>query len=241
MAEAESEKQVELHSPLTIERDTSARAFKVAQSTIDRLEKRIAVLEAQLAEARCELEILQMKPPAPQPVQVDPKTAALLVLDLSKRCDDPRLPCHKLVPLVAEFTRKARAAGIFIVFTVIHSQKGRPEGAIPEVFEPRPEEPVLYPGGYSKFHGGELHDLLGKRGIKTIIVTGSAANFACLYTATEAAEHLGYEVIVPSDGIVSWTEYEHDYSLYQLSVLPGGVSRRFRFTELALIHFSTQA
>jgi len=235
MTEAESEKQVELHSPLAIERDTSARAFKVAQSTIDRLEKRIAVLETQLAEARSELEILQMKPPAPQPVQVDPKTAALVVLDLSKRCDDPRLPGHKLVPLVAEFTRRARAAGIFIVFTVIHSQKGRPEGAIPEVFEAHLDrEPVLYPEGYSKFQGGELHDLLDKRGMKTIIVMGSAANFACLYTATEAAEHLGYEVMVPSDGIVSWTEY---YSLYQLSVLPGGVSRRFRGTELGLISF----
>ena len=238
MTEADREKQMELHSALTIERDTSARALKVAQSTIDRLEKRIAVLEAQLDEAGCELEILQLKPPAPQPIQVDPETTALLVLDLSKRCDDPRVPCHKLVPPVADFTRRARAAGVFVVFTGIHTQKWKPEGAIPEVFEAcLDREPVLYPEGYSKFYGGELHQILGKHGIKTIIVTGAAANFACLYTATEAVEHLGYEVIVPSDGIVSWTQYEHDYSLYQLSVLPGGVGWHFRFTELGLISF----
>ena len=238
MTGSENEKQGELHSPLVIERDTSVRAFKVARSTIDRLEKRIAVLEAQLAEARCELENLRLKSPVPQPVQLDPQTTALLVLDLTKRCDDPRLPCHKLVPPVAEFTRKVRDAGLFIAYTVIKGQKGRPEAALPQIFDPRPEEPVFYTDSYSKFHGTELHDTLRKRGIKTIILTGSAANFACLYTATDAAQHFGYEVVVPSDGVVSWTEYEHDYSLFQLSVLPGGTSRNFRFTKLALIGFS---
>ena len=238
MAGSENEKEIELHSRAAIERDTSVRAFNIARSTITRLEKRIAVLEAQLAEARCELENLRLKPPALQPVQLDPRTTALLVLDLTRRCDDPRLPCHKLVPRVAQFTRDARDAGVFVAFTIINGQKGRPEGALPEIFERRPEEPIFYTDSYSKFQGTELNDTLRERGIKTLVLIGSAANFACLYTATEAAQHFGYEVVVPSDGVVSWTEYEHDYALFQLSVLPGGTSRNFRFTELSLIAFS---
>lgn len=238
MTVPEDEQQAELHSPAAIERETSVRAFKVARSTIDRLEKRIAVLDAQLTEARGELEILRLKSPVPQPVQLDPQSTALLVLDLSRRCDDSRLPCHKILRSVAEFTRRVRDAGVFIAYTVIKGQKGRPEGVLPEIFDPRPEEPVFYTDSYSKFHGTELHDALRKRGIKTIIVTGSAANVACLYTATDAAQHFGYEVVVPCDGVVSWTEYEHDYALFQLSVLPGGTSKKFRFTKLELIGIS---
>ena len=228
------------HSALVIERETSLRSFKVAQATIERLKKRIAVLEAELAESGYALESLRQKVPASQPLDLDPRTTALLILDLTKRCDDPRLPCHRILPAVAEFTLKARDAGVFIAYTVIKGQKGRPEGALPDVFESRPEEPVFYTDSYSKFQETELHDTLGKRGIKRIIVTGSAANFACLYTATDAAQHFGYEVVIPSDGVVSWTEYEHDYALFQLSVLPGGTSRNFRFTELGLISFPQQ-
>ena len=238
MTDSESEKKREgLHSPLLIERDTSVRSFKVAQTTIGRLEKRIAVLEAELAEARGELENLRLKAPVPQPVQLDPQSTALLVLDLTRRCEDPRLPCHKLIPAAAEFTRKARDAGVFIAYTVIKGQQGRPEGALPETFGPRPQEPIFYTNSYSKFQGTELHDTLQKHGIKTIVLTGSAANFACLYSATDAAQHFGYEVVIPADGVVSWTEYEHDYALFQLSVLPGGTSAKFRFTELATIAF----
>jgi len=176
-------------------------------------------------------------PPA-QALTLDARTTALLALDLSTRCTDPRVPCHRLVPSISEFIKKARASGVFVVYTVISTQRGRPEGQVYPTFEAQPEEPVIYPDGYNKFVDGELQKILSARGTKTVIITGSAANFACMYTATEAAERYGYEVVVPSDGIVTWTPYEHHYSLFQLTVLPGGIAQRIHLTELRLISFA---
>jgi nicotinamidase-related amidase len=79
---------------------------------------------------------------------------------------------------------------------------------------------------------------LEPRAIDTLIITGSASNVAVLYTATAAARIHRYQVIVPVDGINARTEYAHEYSLYQLSVLPGGVYKRIRFSTLTRIKFN---
>ncbi len=223
---------------MAIERETGRRSLEVAQATISKLEKRIGVLEAQLDEARSEMETWRPKLPPPELLILEPRTTALLVLDLSTRCTDRRVPCSLLVPLIPPLLKKARSAGVFILYTIIHTQKGRPEGEVYHTFKPRPEEPVIYPDGYNKFTGGELQEILSQNGIKTVVIVGSAANFACLYTATAAAQLHDYEVVIPSDGIVTWTQYEHHYSLFQLTVLPGGVAQKIHITELDMITFS---
>jgi nicotinamidase-related amidase len=101
----------------------------------------------------------------------------------------------------------------------------------------RENEPVIYPDGFDKFTGEGLQRILEPRGIKTVIITGSATNVAVLYTATAAARIHRYEVIVPVDGVHARTQYAHDYSLYQLSVLPGGVYKLIRFSNLGMIGF----
>ncbi|MBI4331248.1 MAG: cysteine hydrolase [Chloroflexi bacterium] len=225
------------HTSVAIERETGRRALEVARSTITRLEKRVRVLEAQVEECRHELSEARPALPSPERLTLDAKTTALLVLDLGARCADPRIPCHRLVPVITDFLKKARQAGVFVVYTIIHQQKGKPEGAVFPTFDARPEEPVIYPDGYSKFVDGELQKILSAKGIKTVIVTGSSANFAVLYTATDAAQRYNYEVVAPADGVVSWTPYEHHYSLFQLTVLPGGVAQRVHLTELGMISF----
>lgn len=47
--------------------------------------------------------------PTPVDVTVDPKTTALLVLDLNARCENPAERCHKLVEPVAKFLPRAPA------------------------------------------------------------------------------------------------------------------------------------
>ena len=103
---------------------------------------------------------------------------------------------------------------------------------VARLLQRREPEPVIYPDGFDKFTGGDLQRILEPRGIKTLIITGSATNVAVLYTATAAARIHRYEVIVPVDGVNARTQYAHDYSLYQLSVLPGGVCKCIRFTTL---------
>ena len=178
------------------------------------------------------------KKPEPVAVEVDHRTTALLVLDLSARCEDPKLTCHALLPGVAGFLQKARVAGVLTIFSVSASQRGTPMEKVARQLRHRNDEPVIYPDGFDKFTGGELQSILEPRGIKTLVITGSASNVAVLYTATTAARIHRYQVIVPMDGINARTQYAHDYSLYQLSVLPGGVSKRIRFSTLAMISFS---
>jgi nicotinamidase-related amidase len=178
------------------------------------------------------------KKPEPAPVEANPRTTAVLVLDLSARCEDPELTCHAILPAVAQFLQKARAAGAPIIFSVSASQRGTPMERVAAPLRRRESEPVIYPDGFDKFTGGELQRILEQRSIKRLIILGSATNIAVLYTATVAARIHRYEVIVPVDGVNARTPYAHDYSLYQLSVLPGGVSKRICFTTLGTLSFN---
>ena len=177
------------------------------------------------------------KKPEPIPVEVDRRTTAILVLDLSARCEDPEATCHALLPDVARFLEKARTAGMPVIFSVSASQRGTPMEKVARPLQHRENEPVIYPDGFDKFTGGELQGILEPLRIKTLIITGSATNVAILYTATAAARIHRYEVIIPVDGVNARTSYAHDYSLYQLSVLPGGVYKRIHFSTLGRISF----
>jgi nicotinamidase-related amidase len=173
--------------------------------------------------------------PATGPVTVDPSTTALLVLDLSARCDSPQQVCSQLVPHVARFLDRARANNLFVVYTVSFNALGTPLGDVWQGFRARPDEPVIYPDAYDKFWDGELQALLEPRGIRTLIVTGSSTNVGVLYTVTGAARHYGYQIVMPVDGVNASGDYEQEYALYQMSVLP--VGNQFTFTTLDQISF----
>jgi nicotinamidase-related amidase len=198
------------------------------------------LLDTDLIEERRESDAAEEKTSekaTPGPVQTDRGTTAVLVLDLSARCEDPAAACHALLSGVAGFLEMARAAAVPIVFSVSASQRGTPMENVAKRLQRRPDEPVIYPDGFDKFTGGELQRVLEPRGIKTLVITGSATNVAVLYTATAAARIHHYEVIIPVDGVNARTYYAHEYSLYQLSVLPGGVYKRIRFSTLGTIKF----
>ena len=59
-----------------------------------------------------------------------------------------------------------------------------------------------------------------------------------MYTATAAARIYGYDVVIPIDGVNTANEYENDYALHQLSVLPAGTNKRIRFTTLEGLTFA---
>src|SRR5215204_402514 len=120
--------------------------------------------------------------PVPQPVTVDPTTTALIVLDMSARCNEPGNICHELAPAIASFLPRARESGILIVYTVSASAQGTPLGEVWTGFDRRPDEIVVFPDGFDKFHGPEVRDVLEARGIRRVIITGASANQAVLYT-----------------------------------------------------------
>jgi nicotinamidase-related amidase len=175
--------------------------------------------------------------PVPKEVAVDPATTALSVLDLNARCENPAERCHQLVEPVARFLRRARERRIFIVYTASDRYKGTAEERMPLAFDQRKDEPVLFPPAFDKFYSGELQPLLQARGIKTVIVCGASSNQAVMYTATAAARPFGYEVVIPVDGLIARGDYEHEFTLHQFTILPGGAAEKFKITEFDKISF----
>jgi nicotinamidase-related amidase len=175
--------------------------------------------------------------PQPKPVSLHSKTTAVLVLDLSVRCHDPKQICSQLMQGVGEFLERARAASVPIIYTVSEA-RGTPQAEIAAPLKRRQSEPVMHPSGFDKFFGGDLQDLLKPMGTKSVIVIGASTHIAVLYTATSAARMYGYNVIIPLDGVVSsGGTYAQEYALHQFTVLPGGVSQLFEFTTLSTIEF----
>ena len=168
---------------------------------------------------------------------MDPTTTAVLVVDLSTRCSDPRQVCREIVSAVRRVLDGARARGVLVAYTVSAAARGTALGEVWEGFDRRPDEPVLYPDAFDKFAGGELQSVLAPRGITTLVLTGSSTNVSIMYTGTTAARQYGYDVVIPVDGVNTDTPYQQEYSLYQLTVLPN-VASRFRFTTVDLLSFT---
>lgn len=175
--------------------------------------------------------------PEAKPLTLDPKIAAVLVLDLNARCDDPKQVCSKIAAPVGDFLEKARAAAAPIIYTVSATVKGKPLGELAVPLKRKEGEPVIYPDGFDKFIGGELEAWLKEKGAKILIVTGSSTNSAVLYTVTTATRIHRYSVVIPMDGVNAATPYEQEYSLHQFTVLPAGANKLFQFTNLSMITF----
>jgi nicotinamidase-related amidase len=159
------------------------------------------------------------KPPELKPVKIDdPKTTAYLVLDIQKQnCNTERRPrCIASVPKIQGFLKQARAKGMPVIYST--GGTGTPADILPDV-APIEGEPVVRASA-DKFIKSDLEKILQDKGIKTVIVVGSAAHGAVLYTATAAAFR-GLKVIVPVDGMSSESTYFEQYTAYQLANAPG--------------------
>ena len=176
--------------------------------------------------------------PVPQDVTVDAQTTALLVLDLNARCENPREACHKLIEPVAKFLKRCRQANMFIVYTAADRYKGTPEARMPQAFEQRQDEPIIFPPAFDKFYSGELQPMLQRRGIKTVICCGASSNQAVMYTATAAVRPFGYTCVIPVDGLIARGDYEHEFTLHQFTILPGGAAEKFRISEFNKIRIA---
>ena len=151
-------------------------------------------------------------PPAPAPVTLDSNSSALLVLDMNVSSCTPRPPCMGTVSAVASLIKKARDSKV----PVIHSTYGTPNGPAPTIKElpPQAGEPTVNASA-DKFIGTNLEDLLKQRKATTLVIVGTAANGAVLYTAFHA-NVLGYTVVVADDGISSTAPIQTALARYQV-------------------------
>jgi len=154
-------------------------------------------------------------PPALKPVTVNAKTTALLMLDFMNQNCGKRPRCLATIPAMKKLLVEARAAKTAVVYSLIHNS------TTPDVIKdvaPGADEPSVM-SGPDKFLGTDLEKILKDKGIETVIVTGTAANGAVLFTAAGAALR-GMNVIVPVDGMSALDPYAELSTAYTLANAP---------------------
>jgi nicotinamidase-related amidase len=156
-------------------------------------------------------------PPPLKAVMIDKSTTALLMLDFNEQtCNPQRRPrCIASIPKVKTLLTAARTAGLPVVFSITGGSK---PADIAKDLTPTASEPVVL-SGVDKFVGTDLEKILKDKGIKTVIVVGTAAHGAVLYTASGAAIR-GMKVIVPVDGISAENTYVEQYVVWHLVNVP---------------------
>ena len=93
----------------------------------------------------------------------------------------------------------------------------------------------MFSAGPDKFLGTDLETMLQGRGIKAVIVSGTAAHGAVLVTGGEAAMRR-FDVYVPVDLMSADLTYAAQYTAWHLSHAPV-FSPRVTLTRSDLIHF----
>jgi len=157
-------------------------------------------------------------PPPPQlkPVTVDPKTTALLVLDLMKGNCGVRPRCVAMVPSVKKLIDAARAHNMMVSYNLT-GQNPKFEDMVDQSIIPRAGEHLIKNGrGANKFYNSDLEQALKDKGIRTVIITGTSAQGA-VAGSTQGATERGFKVIVPVDGMSSEDAYSEQYAAWHLA------------------------
>lgn len=155
--------------------------------------------------------------PAPAAVTLNASDTALLVLDINEVVCRPNPDCMATVPAISALINKARAAKV----PVLYSSTANADGTIPTLPEiaPRAGEPVVVARA-NKFVGTDLEEQLKKRKIANVVIVGSAANGAVMYTAFHAVTR-GFTAVIAEDGLSSPKPINTVLARYQVLNQPG--------------------
>ena len=170
--------------------------------------------------------------------EFEPSSSALLVLDmqnffLSRRSHAFTPAARVILPNVQRLVEEFKKAGRPVVFTR-HSlmanedagmmgrfwrdvvREGTNNSFIVPELEPAGDDIVVRKRRYSAFFGTDLEEILHKRQVSTVVLTGVTTHLCCESTARDAFMR-DFEVYVVADGTASWTEDLHLSSLKSLS------------------------
>lgn len=107
-------------------------------------------------------------------------------------------------------------------------------GQHPELVEPlrpRDDEDFIHKGQHSAFYGTPLAHLLDVFDARRVVVTGQVTEQCVLYTALDAHVR-GYEVIVPTDAVISREDHLGSAALEMIESNMGGTLTTSRELEL---------
>ncbi|MBY5457609.1 isochorismatase family protein [Rhizobium leguminosarum] len=177
--------------------------------------------------------------PVLKPVDVKTSDTALLLLDFNGAQNPEKGPCNTKtkqrciasLPKVEKLMKEARASGVPVVYSITG---GATSGDIATALAPKEGDPVVQSGA-NKFINTDLEKILKDKGVKTVIVTGTASEGAVLNTAAYAALK-GMNVILPVDGMSSTNPYAEQYVAWHFANAPG-VSAKTTLTAIDEIKF----
>jgi nicotinamidase-related amidase len=173
------------------------------------------------------------------PLTIDPKTTALVLIDLQKgilaRAPAPHSSAQ-IVQHSAALGQKCAALNIpiFPVHVTFSADGGDrlqqpidepmqlPPGGLPKDFAEfvpeiaaLPAAAIITKHNWGAFHGTQLDLQLRRRGITTIILSGIATNIGVEQTAREAWQH-NYAVVLAEDATTSFTAEMHEFSIKKI-------------------------
>ena len=137
--------------------------------------------------------------------------------------------CLTSVPKVEALLNLARSKGVTVIYSI--TMAATPADIAKEL-APRDGEPIVKTSA-DKFFKTDLEKILTEKGIKAVVVVGTAARGAVLNTASQAAFR-GLQVIVPVDGMSAENTYFEQYTAYHLGNAPG-VGQQTTLTKIEMI------
>ncbi len=176
----------------------------------------LAALPAGAGDITAEWDSVKLPPkPELKSVTVDPKTTALLVLDLMKTNCLVRPRCPPILPHVKKLLDDARAHNMMIAYNL--SGSGKIEDMADPSIMPQEGDFMIKNGrGGDKFINSNLDAGLKDKGIKTVIITGTSAQGA-VATTSNGATGRGYKAVVPVDGTASEDAFRELYGIFHLA------------------------
>jgi nicotinamidase-related amidase len=186
-------------------------------------------------------------------LDLDPKTTALVLIDLQKGIMGRDLTPHsaeQVMKLGSALANSFRKAGAPVVLVNVAFSKdfkdalrqpvdqplSAPPGGFPENFSElldglaQPGDILITKRQWGAFHGTELDLQLRRRGIQTIVLGGVATNIGVESTARKAWEH-GYAVVLSEDAISGMSAEMHKFAIG--NIFPR-ISRVVQSAELTL-------
>lgn len=171
------------------------------------------------------------------PLSLDPKTTALVVIDLQHGiinggARDPYTPAQVLERSVA-LVRAMRQVGGVIAFVrvafardygdtlkqPVDASQPRPEGGLPPLWSELASELdvqttdlVITKRQWGAFYGTGLEADLRRRGIKTMVLCGIATNYGVESTARDGWER-GFEIVFAEDAMTSSPDGAHAFAV----------------------------
>ena len=184
----------------------------------------------------------------PGPPRIDPRTTAVLVIDMQRDFLDPGAPIATpgglaLIPTINRLTRRARDRGMPVIFTQEmhradksdfgielefeppHCLEGTPGMDLAEALDVAPGDyRVLNKRRYDAFLGTDLEGLLRTLRIENLLIAGVCTDI-CVTSTVQHARNLDLRCYVVRDAVAGTSPARHEAALLCLEHVFGYVVR----------------